>query len=1294
MKLKGALGLFLTLAACGGGEQGSGDLPQGDARPREVVDSGRPDATGNGDAISPPDARPAPDAVPETDTTPPPADAAPVDASPPDAVVEVDSGEVFACDGHAVIDLNAALVDGAVAGTTVGAATGLAASCGGGAGGEVVYAYTVDAPLDALLISTDNDATRAPTVLYVRGKCDDPMDLGCTRGSAANPGSSLRLDDVQPGLYFIMVDTGSRDGGGDFRLTVETVAASACRNGVDDDLDGRVDLADPGCEAPRDATEADPASPPECADGADNDADGRTDYPLDPECSAAGVDREAPLCDLPLEIITVDEGGGLFPVTLDPNTRSLLDGTCAFGSLAEAVFRIDIERPVRLTASVSSPQFGRGGPASLYLKSTCADRLDVACVGPFQGGGLDVRELNPGTYFLFVDLGREWLDFGFGGAFMGDLEITTRPLRPACSDELDNDADGRVDAADLGCRDAIDKNEADEPVLRPFCADGQDNDADGQIDFPADPGCAAAGDACEQPGWGLCGGECLDITTDAANCGECGNACAEGVACIDGACGGVFRFEGILEALPVNELTGWEECFRETYDVESPVSELLASCDGDSVLIGCMPTGADILQLAAMGDTEAVFFDTGVEAGAVSEHNGVAFYFNDGWSIGFAPLGSDVVRNSCDVGLGDDALRMCWHTGGGNTNYGYRCGESFPGGEYERVAFKASRAGNAMVALLCANGADDDGDGAIDAADAGCDGPYDNDEIDAAALVPACADGIDNDNDGSIDFPVDADCLAAGDATEVLRCGLDAPVVEVPFAGGQFGMQRGSGADTSAGTCGNGRGTATVFALDLVEPARIRATLTRNGTPIRGVFYARTACDDDATEIACAAPPRARDFTIADAPRGTLYVFVEASGAAGATVEFEIVSNLTECNDALDNDEDGLVDLLDPGCERGLSPSERDPQVAPVCADGLDNDRDGRVDYPADLECTGAGGRRETLLCVNGAPVIELGPAGGEYIVPMPVAGGVIDAQCDRRGFEDIVFAYDFPGPTTVGVTVVTDNRDQVFYGVWSRRTACDDPASEAFCQPAYGGRDGQYREARVEGQGVLVFEAVDAISELGIFADNLVFNVTLTEEWTACENRRDDDRDGLIDLFDIGCVGPRDASEADPPALPFCADGVDNDLDGVADYPSDDGCAGAGDACEQVGFGLCGGECVDIVSSATNCGACGIRCDAGVECIDGYCGGAVPIFPNDAFGHHGSCDAWNQCVDAQGCADAACRLEGYGRAVEFSEGSCENLPNQGIRCNLFFGLPDLDYQADFRGCELPVAYNIRCLPN
>ena len=33
-----------------------------------------------------------------------------------------------------------------------------------------------------------------------------------------------------------------------------------------------------------------------------------------------------------------------------------------------------------------------------------------------------------------------------------------------------------------------------------------------------------------------CWGSCIDKLTDVKNCGECGNACAEGLSCIDGVC--------------------------------------------------------------------------------------------------------------------------------------------------------------------------------------------------------------------------------------------------------------------------------------------------------------------------------------------------------------------------------------------------------------------------------------------------------------------------------------------------------------------------------------------------------------------------------------------------------------------------------------------------------------------------------------------------------------------------------------------------------------------------------------
>jgi hypothetical protein len=54
------------------------------------------------------------------------------------------------------------------------------------------------------------------------------------------------------------------------------------------------------------------------------------------------------------------------------------------------------------------------------------------------------------------------------------------------------------------------------------------------------------------------------------------------------------------------------------------------------------------------------------------------------------------------------------------------------------------------------------------------------------------------------------------------------------------------------------------------------------------------------------------------------------------------------------------------------------------------------------------------------------------------------------------------------------------------------------------------------------------------------------------CSNGLDDDGDGLVDFpADAGCTGPDDFSE-----LEACADGVDNDGDGHVDFPADPGCA------------------------------------------------------------------------------------------------------------------------------------------
>ncbi|MBP8811854.1 MAG: hypothetical protein KBG48_36145 [Kofleriaceae bacterium] len=60
---------------------------------------------------------------------------------------------------------------------------------------------------------------------------------------------------------------------------------------------------------------------------------------------------------------------------------------------------------------------------------------------------------------------------------------------------------------------------------------------------------------------------------------------------------------------------------------------------------------------------------------------------------------------------------------------------------------------------------------------------------------------------------------------------------------------------------------------------------------------------------------------------------------------------LPECEDGRDNDDDGLIDEVDPACIEGADRESQDP--TPACADGVDNDGDGNTDHPNDPGCTG-----------------------------------------------------------------------------------------------------------------------------------------------------------------------------------------------------------------------------------------------------------------------------------------------------------------------------------------------------
>ena len=83
------------------------------------------------------------------------------------------------------------------------------------------------------------------------------------------------------------------------------------------------------------------------------------------------------------------------------------------------------------------------------------------------------------------------------------------------------------------------------------------------------------------------------------------------------------------------------------------------------------------------------------------------------------------------------------------------------------------------------------------------------------------------------------------------------------------------------------------------------------------------------------------------------------------------------------------------------------------------------------------------------------------------------------------------------------------------------------------------------------------------------------------CDDGIDNDGDGLIDYpADPGCTSSSDDDETGGGIMPQCMDSVDNDSDGLTDYPADPGCTGILDNDESNGGGGGGDNGADIAVS------------------------------------------------------------------------------------------------------------------
>lgn len=158
--------------------------------------------------------------------------------------------------------------------------------------------------------------------------------------------------------------------------------------------------------------------------------------------------------------------------------------------------------------------------------------------------------------------------------------------------------------------------------------------------------------------------------------------------------GNLFTFSGIMTNLAIADLNGWEQCFSTLYSDRTSAARpetMEAACTGSQIMLACRATGSDTLLVAANAPRDEVFFNTGDVGNNLNEANGVDWYYSLNRSMGFAPVGEGVMRNSADVQDRSSPLRLSWHTNIGFVQ-GWRCGSNTSlnsSSSFEKLIFQA-----------------------------------------------------------------------------------------------------------------------------------------------------------------------------------------------------------------------------------------------------------------------------------------------------------------------------------------------------------------------------------------------------------------------------------------------------------------------------------------------------------------------------------------------------------------------------------------------------------------------------
>jgi hypothetical protein len=360
----------------------------------------------------------------------------------------------------------------------------------------------------ASYLSDDSDESWPPNT-----QCNDAYDddHDGVVDYPADPDCSDPMDNSESGTSGGSSSSSSTSSSSSSSSTTSSSSSSSvsglCSDGLDNDSDQRIDAQDPGCHSdgnpynmasyvPADATEGTPANS-QCNDAYDDDHDGLTDYPADPDCVNAMDNSESGTSG--------SSSSSSSSSTSSSSSSSSGTGLCSDGLDNDQDTRIDMQDPgchsdgnPYNAASYVPADMTEGTPANSQCNDgydddhdgvvdypadpDCSDAMDNSESGTSGGSSSSSSSTSSSS------------------SSTSSSSSSSSSASGQCSDGVDNDSDGRIDAVDPGCHSdgnphnassyvPSDMNEASPANTQ--CNDGVDNDGDGQMDYGMDPGCAS-----------------------------------------------------------------------------------------------------------------------------------------------------------------------------------------------------------------------------------------------------------------------------------------------------------------------------------------------------------------------------------------------------------------------------------------------------------------------------------------------------------------------------------------------------------------------------------------------------------------------------------------------------------------------------------------------------------------------------------------------------------------------------------------------------------------------------------